>query len=158
VKLTAQNAGELILTSHCNAVASASLAPPPPQSAASQPLPVSEPSGLAAPMDLDVESSPVPVPSHPSQASTKRPGARPTIDSDANTTNVEDTPKMKKPKTTSGQGLYADVSIISIDDVDDPQDELVNKTDPSADIREFFITLPLAPGQEKRRVRCKLCA
>jgi hypothetical protein len=54
-------------------------------------------------------------------------------------------------------GLYADVSIISIDDVDHAQVEPLNKTDPSANVKEFFKFLPLAPGQEKRRVQCKLC-
>ena len=54
-------------------------------------------------------------------------------------------------------GLHADVSIILIDDVDDPQDEHLNKTDPTADIREFFIAVPPGPGETKTCMKCNLC-
>ena len=73
-------------------------------------------------------------------------------------------PKAKKVKksvesTNEGiTGLHADVSIISIDDVDDPRDERLNKTDPTADIREFFIAVPPGPGETKTRMKCNLCA
>jgi hypothetical protein len=154
-KLTAENAGDLVLTLHHRAVASASLAAPPPQNT---PAPVSEPSGV--PTDFDVNSSPDLA---PTRILTKRPHTQPIpsdpilIDNDADATDAEDAPKAKKPKTTPGQGLQTDVSVIEIDDVDDPQSEQLNKTEPTADIKEFFTTLPRAPGQDKRRVQCKLC-
>ena len=141
-KLTTENAGELLLTSHRNAVASASASlavPPPPTSlrpslvsnlatptppaTTSRSSSVSVTSSLITPTDLDMESSdssPDPASSYRVQSSTKRPCPRPTIDSDGNTTDAEDTHKTKKAKTTSRRGLQTDVSIISINDVDDP--------------------------------------
>ena len=121
--LTTENAGELILTSHRNAVASASaslavppppttlrpspvsnLATPTPPTTTSQSSPVSVSYGLITPTDLDMESSdlsPDPASSYQVQSSTKRPCPRPTIDSDGNTTDAEDTHKTKKAKMTS---------------------------------------------------------
>ena len=57
-------------------------------------------------------------------------------------------PKAKKAKKARDQGasaasqLHGDASIITIDDIDDPRDEHLNKTDPTADIREFFVAVP----------------
>lgn len=166
-KLTGENAGDLVLTSHCRAVASATarLAAPPPQQHAHSSL-ASELSGSTAPKDFVAESlSPDPV---PTRTSTKRPLAQHDpliIDNDTDTTDVpEDAQKQKKPKKTPGQvgqhatGLQTDISIIEIDDVDDPRNEWLNKTHPSADIKQFFVAVPRVPGQAKGRMQCKLCA
>ncbi|KAH9006048.1 hypothetical protein EDB84DRAFT_1447613, partial [Lactarius hengduanensis] len=155
-KLSAENAGSLELTSHRRAVASASLA------AAPTPLlPVSEstPTGLES--SDEPSSSPDPV----SARMTKQPRAIPPAVSDnqgddGNTTDVpDDAPAAKKVKTTSGQaiGLQADISIISIDDVDNLENERLNKSDPTADLKEFFSAMPPLPGQEKGRMLCKSC-
>ena len=98
----------------------------------------------------------------PAQTSTKRPHAPlgSHIDNVTDTTNAEDdAPRTKKSKKNPGQAvtLQNDVLIISIDDVDDLQCEWHNKIDATADIKEFFIPLPLAPGQDKGRAKCKLC-
>jgi hypothetical protein len=153
-KLTAENAGDLVLTSHRRAVASASEAAPPPQQ-----------NRLSSPVSPTAELLPD---TAPTRTSTKRPHAHPIshdpliINNDADTTDVpEDAPKAKKPKTTPGQparGLQTDVLIISIDDVEDLQSERLNKSDPTADVKEFFTAMPRAPGQDKGRTLCKLCS
>ena len=85
------------------------------------------------------------------------------IDNNTNTTDVqEDSHKAKKLKTTPAPGQSAmrpqhDSSIIEINDTNDPQTEWLNKTDASADIKEFFSPVPCVPGQEKARMLCKLC-
>ena len=49
------------------------------------------------------------------------------------------------------------MSIIDIDDIDDPQDERLNRSDPTADIKFFFSPVPRLQGQSKRRMKCNLC-
>ena len=103
----------------------------------------------------------------PAPLRTKRPRPQPvlcdqpTTDDDTDLTDVLDNaPEPKKAKTTSDQpatGLQADISIISIDDVEELQNERLNKNDPTADIKEFFTALPAVPGHGKGRVLCKLC-
>ena len=66
--------------------------------------------------------------------------------------------KSVEPANEGITGLHANVSIISIDDVDDPRDECLNKTGHPADIREFFIAVPPGPGETKTRMKCNLCA
>jgi hypothetical protein len=86
---------------------------------------------------------------------------------DTDTTDaINSAPKVKKAKMTLGpdqtvsqpSGLHADISIISIDDIEDPQSEQLNKTDATADIKEFFTSVPPGPGQDKVCMKCNLCA
>ena len=151
-KLAEDNAGDLELTSHrrAHAAASANAAPSP-----ASPSP--DPS-----TDFYVESSPDGPDPPPYRTSTKRPHAlRNSLTlSDGDFSDVPDaapSAKKAKPTTKSAAGPPSDVSIISIDDVDNPQDEPLNKSDPTADIRNFFSDVPRAPGQDKDRMQCKLC-
>ncbi|KAH9012497.1 hypothetical protein EDB85DRAFT_1900322 [Lactarius pseudohatsudake] len=159
-KLSAENAGSLELTSHRRAVASASLA------AAPTPLlPVSESTPTGSESSDEPSSSPDPVSAQTTKQPKKQPRAIPPAvgdnqGDDGNTTDVpDDAPAAKKVKTTSGQaiGLQADISIISIDDVDNLENERLNKSDPTADLKEFFSAMPPLPGQEKGRMLCKSC-
>ncbi|KAH9038183.1 hypothetical protein EDB85DRAFT_2141936 [Lactarius pseudohatsudake] len=116
------------------------------------------------PTDLDVRSSdlsPDPVSARTTKQSCAQPLSRnpPVIGDDGNTTgdvpeSPDDALAAKKLKTTSGQGigLQADISIILIDDVDNLATERLNKTDPTADLKEFFSAMPHVPGQEKGRM------
>ena len=172
-KLAADNAGELELTTHRRAVASASaaaLAVPLPNSssplpASSPPLPASSPPPHT---DTDDASDLVPV-----RGSLKRPSQvlqnslsldsvivlSPTTSDNA----PEAVPTAKKTKTSppseqAPSHVLADSSIIEIDDIDDPRDERLNKNDPTADIKYFFSLVPRIPGQNKRRMKCNVCA
>ena len=72
----------------------------------------------------------------------------------------DDALKSKKPKATPGQAaaqLQHEMSIIEIDDLDDPLTERLNKTSPTADIKTFFTLVPQVPGQNKVHMQCKLC-
>ena len=179
-KLAADNAGELELTTHRRAVASASaaaLAVPLPNSssplpASSPPLPASSPplpaSSPPPHTDTDDASDLVPV-----RGSLKRPSQvlqnslsldsvivlSPTTSDNA----PEAVPTAKKTKTSppseqAPSHVLADSSIIEIDDIDDPRDERLNKNDPTADIKYFFSLVPRIPGQNKRRMKCNVCA
>lgn len=101
---------------------------------------------------------------------TKRPQNPFTIPTDSDTDpeivldeDPPSNPKAKKAKKTTNEGasatsaLHADVLIISIDDIEDPQDEWLNKTDPTAYIREFFIAVSAGPGSDKTHMKCTLC-
>jgi hypothetical protein len=167
-KLSADNAGELELSSHRTLVATAA-------SSAPQALPptTSEPqreSSNSSPADVAPAAQPAPSPrpsrlGPPSRLSAKRPWNPFVLDSETDTDPelVPDNtpiPKAKKAKA-SPEGtskLRAEVSIISIDDVEDPRDERLNKSDPTADIREFFIAVRPGEGEDKNRMKCKLCA
>jgi hypothetical protein len=143
-----ENADETVLTSHRSTVTSGLVQVP-------SPSPVSDPSGPSVPMDFSASS---PVPPSSTQPSAKRPRALPLPSDDTDTAaNVpEETPQAKKSKKNPVP-LQNDASIIEIDDVDDLKSERLNKSDPTADIKEFFIALPPPPGQEKGRMQCKLC-
>ncbi|KAH8979532.1 hypothetical protein EDB86DRAFT_2835865 [Lactarius hatsudake] len=171
-KLTADNAGNLELTSHRMAIASASVASTAPQlsrtPATSSPLPESSP---PPPTDTEDASSPAP---HLAQArtSSKRPSYATIKSHDSvitvSSTTSDDTseialmpPKLKRPKTSPidrEPEVHTDFSIIDIDDIEDPEDERLNKLHPSADIKYFFTVLPRLPGQAKQRKKCNLCA
>ena len=147
----AENGDEPVVTSHRRTITSSLV--PVPSSSASDPLPSTAPTGF------DHLSSP---PDPSTEASTKRPRAQPglPIDDDADTTDaLSDAPKTKKLKKAPSQtvGLQNEASIISIDDVDDLRDKRLNKSDPTVDIKEFYIPIPLAPGQDKGHMLCKLC-
>ena len=159
-KLTSDNAGEILLTSHHRAIVSAAgLA------ALSAPSSlVSECPGSTMPTDFDMASSPDP--SH--CTSIKRAYALaniPVVNNSADTTDVEvdtDSHKFKKSKATSTPGQSAarpqyNLSIINIDDTNDPQSKQLNKTDTMVDIKEFFTPMPRVPGQDKVCMLCKLC-
>ena len=156
-KLTSDNAGDLVLTLHHRAVVSAGLAvPSTPSSSVSERLP------SRAPTDTDVASLPGP----PPRTSTKRPQAHISsnmlvVDNGTSIAKVQDdTPKSKKPKATPGQPaaqLQHEMSIIEIDDLDDPLTEQLNKTSPTADIKMFLTPVPQVPGQNKACMQCKLC-
>jgi hypothetical protein len=168
-KLTAENAGDLELSSHRRAVTSASLAAPHPQGAAVTPSStIPEPLESTSAPGTGLRSSPDPVQAPTATStSTKRPHPRPLLrattipDDESNSTDIPDeAPKAKKAKTTphqAGSGLHADTSIIEIDDGNDLQSERLNKIDPTADIKVFFIAVPRVQGQNKGRMKCNLC-
>ena len=116
------------------------------------------PTLTSTPTDSDVGSSP-----DPPAATTKRLRAWAiTIDDDTESTDVQDlAPKSKKLKTAPTQAaapaLANEPLIIKIDDDDNPINEWLNKSDATADIKEFFIAIPCEPGQEKGRMRCIPC-
>jgi hypothetical protein len=165
-KLNSDNAGELELSSHCRAVASASVASarPPLDSpvASSSPLPES-----SQHPSMDTEDDPTPL---PARSSSKRPSlsavqslhssssiisvtSTTTASSDA--PDLDDTPKQKKPKTSGVQDVHSE-TLINIDDIEDPQTEPLNKTDPTANIKYFFSPVPRISGQPKC-MKCDLC-
>ena len=108
--------------------------------------------------------------SSPAQPATstlaKRPHAHPlvlTIE-DGNTTDQDNTLKLKKLKRSTIQPAVMapqnEVSIIDINDIDDKKTEQLNKSKQTADIQEFFILMPLLPGQDKPdkpHMLCSLC-
>ena len=53
--------------------------------------------------------------------------------------------------------LQSKVLIIDIDDIDDMKPKRLNKSKPTADIKEFFVAIPHLPGQDKVRMLCTLC-
>ena len=143
------NTGDLELILHCRAHAAASA-----NTALSPVSPSPAPS-----TDFNVESSPDPAPNH---TSTKQPHTlhNSLTLSDGNVSDVPNaapSAKKAKPTTKSATGPPSNISIISIDDIDNPQDKLLNKTDPTTDIRNFFSKAPCALGQDKDHMQCKLC-
>jgi hypothetical protein len=74
-----------------------------------------------------------------------------------------DMPAAKKAKTlrpsdtVDDMGMHTDVQVMDINDVSDPREEALNKTDPTADIKFFFSPAPPAPGQTKVQMSCDLC-
>ena len=156
-KLTADNAGDLELSTHRRAVATASaaLAGPSPSS-------LSEPS--PSPLRALPESSPPPqtdtddtssvaTDSFQTGRSSKRPSqaiaSLPSVDSiiivsPTTSDDLSRAHKAKKKKTSATSGDQelscglSSVSIIDIDDIDNPLDEWLNKSNPTADIEEFF--------------------
>jgi hypothetical protein len=117
----------------------------------------------------DTEDDPTPL---PDRSSSKRPSlsavqsshssssiisvtSTTTASSDA--PDLDDTPKQKKPKTLGVQDVHSKTLIIDIDDIEDPQTEPLNKTDPTADIKYFFSPVPRISGQPKC-MKCDLCA
>ncbi|KAH9005052.1 hypothetical protein EDB86DRAFT_1709772 [Lactarius hatsudake] len=68
-------------------------------------------------------------------------------------------PNSKKAKT-NGPHPDPDISGMRSSDVEPMgiDDEYLNKTDPTADIKTFFRALPQVPGQAKKRMSCILCA
>ena len=119
-KLTLENAGDLILTSHRRAIVASHATAPPPSS------PVSECPGSSTP-DSVLSLSPDPSPctlAKRAPAPALVSGKSSEIDNDTNTTDVqEDSHKAKKLKTTPAPGQSAmrpqhDSSIIEINDTD----------------------------------------
>ena len=166
-KLTAENAGDLELTAHRRAVASASaaLTAPPPKS--SSPLPESSPPPPTDTDDATTDSLQV----QSLQTSTKRRSEAMSsslsldsiivISPTTSDGGPISTPPTKKAKISASSGqessLVADSSIIDIDDIDDPCEERLNKSFPTADIKHFFLLVPHVPGQTKRQMKCNLC-
>jgi hypothetical protein len=177
-KLTADNAGELELTSHCRAIASAFSAStasrldyrPATSPITSSPLPESSPPPLTATENSSsLGSSPV-------RGSSKRPSCptRSTLshdsiitiststsdDADTDIDALDTAHRLKKAKAvpSGDQEDHTDTSIIDIDNIDDPNDEPLNKSDPTADLKYFFTLAPRLPGQSKTRMKCYLCS
>jgi hypothetical protein len=69
-------------------------------------------------------------------------------------------PKRMKMFTTSDPSDPGDgdggPSMIEIDE--DPRDERLNRSDPTADIKAFFTLAPHEAGQSKRHMKCNPCA
>ena len=169
-KLMADNAGDLELTFHRRAVASATAALTAISAPSSRLLPVSALPNSSLPQ-TDTENA-----STPSWASLKRHPQATESSSSLNSVIIvspttpnnapESGPKPKKMKTSaalasSDQELSStllNVSIIDIDDIDDLHGERLNKSYPTADIKEFFSLAPQLPGQPKNCMKCNLCA
>ena len=173
-KLTADNAGDLELTTHRRAVASASAAlTAPPQAPPSylSPLPESSP---PPPTDTDEATDFLQVQAVQTLSKRRSDVMSSTLSLESviivsPTTSDGDAieaPVSKKAKTSpsSGQDLShapgppADGSIIDINDIDDPGSEQLNKSSPTADIKYFFSVVPRVDGQTKRQMKCNLCA
>ncbi|KAI9446878.1 hypothetical protein BJY52DRAFT_1228605 [Lactarius psammicola] len=166
-KLTAENVGDLELTTHRRVIASG-LASPQPQDTPVSLTPSSTISDLVG-EPLESTSASATSNNHDSSInhvdaqtpSNKRPRPHPlsrktTItNDDPDLTDVpDDAPKAKKTKAI----VHADISIISIDDGGDLESEPLNKTHPTADIKAFFTSVPLLPGQKKEYMKCNSCA
>ena len=175
-KLTADNAGDLELTFHRRVVASATAALTAPSSNPSSvsPLPDSSPPPQTDTDDVEL----VATDSCHTRSSSKRPSQSiadtPSVESIViiSPTTSDDpshAPKPKKTKTSMASGdndlshTLSGTSIIEIDDIDHPLDERLNKTNPTADIKEFFFTCPTSAWSTQEahevqplRVSCSL--
>jgi hypothetical protein len=66
------------------------------------------------------------------------------IDNDALAAKKGKSLKTLRPSDTMDSlGMHTDVQVMDIDDVCDPREEALNKTDATADLRFFFLLLPL---------------
>lgn len=174
-KLNSDNAGELKLTSHCSAVA-ASTAPPPLPQPTSTPVIISRvipESSPPLPMDTDDEAPPVTdSESHCSSKRTSTSTVKSSLSHDSiisiSTTSLDAdleelvwppiTKKAKKSAPLGDQGEPSEVSVIDIDNIEDPDDELLNKSKKNADILFFFRDAPSLLGQLNGRMKCHYCA
>jgi hypothetical protein len=105
-------------------------------------------------MDLDVGS----LPDVPTRMSTKRPhaqAAQPISSDTADVLQPEDALRSKKSKKTPATLPQKEALIIEIED--DTKYDLLNNSNATADIKEFFTTPVKEPDQEKARVECKKC-
>ncbi|KAH9009351.1 hypothetical protein EDB84DRAFT_1571258 [Lactarius hengduanensis] len=163
-KLTADNAGELELTSHRRAVASAAsvVQHRPPDSPASTTVKPTPPNSDNAPAPSLTPSDLAPARTsckRPHDVAVNKPPSVPTLNDDRDgVLNSKKAKTQARPDTDTDTGMHSDVEVMDIDDVDDPRDETLNKTDPTADIKAFFTALPRVPGQAKQRMSCNLCA
>jgi hypothetical protein len=182
-KLTADNAGELELTSHRRAIASVTATsaaassislPPKDSSESSSLLPCpSLPPSSPPPTDTDDATDSLQVQrlkKRPSQAissslstdsiiilslmpSDHAPNSSPEVTDTARTAKRAKVLPSQKPSP-----VLADSSIIDINDIDDPRDEQLNKSDATADIRFFFAPVTPEAGQKTvTHMRCKTC-
>jgi hypothetical protein len=53
--------------------------------------------------------------------------------------------------------LQNEALIIEIDNIDNMKMEQLNKSNPTTDIKEFFVATPHILGQDKPCMSCKLC-
>jgi hypothetical protein len=160
-KLTADNAGDLELTSHRRAVACASAAllerPVVSLSRSLSPLPGSSPPPPTNTEDATDDA-----------LSQTRSSSKCSLSQDSiivvspTTSDVASDPapnsKRVKPSVVPEPPIPPEPPIIDIDDIDDPREELLNITDPTADISHFFTLAPRVPGQPKTRMKCESCA
>ena len=160
-KLTSDNAGAQELSSHRRAVASAnSVAQPRPEAPASL--------STATLPDLNRTDSLTLSDLAPARTSCKRPQASqdgtssaPTlIDGHNGNSLISKKAKKNRPTTTDldTSEMDSEVQIMDIDDVHDPREEPLSKTDPTADIRAFLTALPRVPGEPKPHMSCNLYA
>jgi hypothetical protein len=83
-----------------------------------------------------------------------------TASEDTNADTGDAPRKLKRARTVISSGTqeeHSGISIIDIDDIKDPEDEPLNKSDPSADIKYFFTPAPRPTGQAKGCMKCYLC-
>jgi hypothetical protein len=181
-KLAADNAGELELTTHCRAVASAAAAltiselprdssplphyPSLPPSS-SPPLTDTDDATLGATTNsLQVQqhqkrpfqaisNSPPPISRMPSSDSRHSAIILSPTTSDADTAPTAK--RVKAPVASPSRAALTENSIIKIDDIDDPRDKQLNRSNAIADIAFFFELIPVANDQEKHRARCTTC-
>ena len=80
-------------------------------------------------------------------------------DTDADTPNMVQNPKKAKVNAPGDQGEPSEISVIDINNIQDLDNERLNKSQPTADIKCFFVA-HLCPGQTtgKPRMKCTLCA
>jgi hypothetical protein len=160
IRLSAKykDASDLVLSpAHHRTLASMSAAT---QAAASAKLLLG--STMPMPMLMDLEVGLSPNPQAPTSTSTKLPHTQLilTIDDDADTTDIQElTPKLKKSKKTATQAaapaLQTKALIIKINDNDNLKNKWLNKSNPTADIKEFFVPIPCVLGQDKAHMLCK---
>jgi hypothetical protein len=177
-KLTADNAAKLELSSHRRVVASASAHR---RSSTSCMLSSADLDPRPSPDSDTVDNSPMPPLSTPwpsdhtwtsskwpraSHAGVNAPPSASTLISEDNEalTGLSTLKKAKKSARPAGKTVadvleaHLDVEIMNIDNVDDPREESLNKTDATADIKACFTVLASAPGEEKTCVTCDWCA
>jgi len=65
--------------------------------------------------------------------------------------------KMPLPHNPSVSDVQREPSIVDIDDIDNLQDEHLNKSNPTADIKFFFTPLLHQLGHAKGCMRCNMC-
>jgi hypothetical protein len=150
-KLTADNAGELELSSRSVMASAVSVIQRRPATSSASFLPDTLP---------DSDNSPAPSLSLSDLAQTRTSCKRPQAfhDSDGNNTSPFNEHNGTKKAKTSDPSTDLDGPGTDIDGVDDRHEESLNKTDPSADIKAFFKPLPRVPGQPKPRMSCTLCS
>jgi hypothetical protein len=158
-----ENVGELEQTSHCGAIMSVSAVSTAPE-LTSSPLCESLPPPQMDAEDASSLADPLQAqhslkhPSHSIQNSLSLDSV--IVLSPTTSDGAPDTvPQSKKPKNvlTSGNREDALTSIIDIDNIDDPQDEWLNKSDATADLKYFFTVVPRVAGQAKVGMKCNLC-
>jgi len=168
-KLHADNIGQIEISAHRSAVTSvvarhglASFSTQVPNVPNEPNVPTSD--DAPATPDSATALHKCPLGSHQSTLSTQ--SLSTVVSSDPSLDNYTDSPddnvnhkKTKKSHDSSSDNvdIHSNVKIMDIDDIEDPQESL-NKSNPMADLKNFFSNMPRLLDQTKQCVRCNLCA